>query len=100
MKKIHHIVLVKFPAHKFQRLADLMADLEKLRTRLPGFLSLCGGPYASPEGLNQGYTHGLLMTFADAATRDRYLTHPDHDKIKQAFLPDLEGVVAFDFEAD
>jgi hypothetical protein len=100
MKKVHHIVLVNFAPQKAGRMAELMADLEKLRKILPGFLSLCGGPYASPEGLNQGFTHGLLMTFADAATRDRYLSHPDHEKIKQSYLPDLEGVVAFDFEVD
>jgi hypothetical protein len=27
-------------------------------------------------------------------------TDPDHEKIKQAISPDVEGVVAFDFEAD
>src|SRR6266513_3170008 len=94
MKKIYHLVLVKFAPSKAHRMADLTVALENLRKLLPGFLSCTGGPYSSPEGLNQGYTHGFVMTFPDAATRDRYLTHPDHDKIKQAFLPDLEGVVA------
>jgi hypothetical protein len=100
MKKVYHLVLVKFPAAKAHRMAELKAALENLRKVLPGFLSCSGGPYSSPEGLNQGYTHGFVMTFADVETRDRYLTHPDHEKIKQAFLPDLEGVVAFDFEVD
>jgi hypothetical protein len=100
MKKIHHMVLVKFAAHKMQRAPELLAALQKLRQLMPGFLSLCGGPYSSPEGLNQGYTHGYLMTFVSAAARDQYLTHPEHDKLKAAFLPDLEGVVAFDFEVD
>ena len=100
MKKVHHMVLVKFPSAKFHRAGELLAALDTLRKQLPGFLVLCGGPYSSSEGLNQGYTHGYLMTFADSATRDRYLAHPEHEKIKQAFLPDLEGVVAFDFEVD
>lgn len=100
MKKIHHIVLVKFPARKVHRAAELLAALEDLRKQMPGFRALCGGPYSSPEGLNLGYTHGFLMTFTDAAARDQYLLHPDHEEIKQAFLPDLEGVVAFDFEVD
>ncbi len=97
MKKMHHIVLVKFSAQKAHRMPDLLAALDGLRQNLPGFLSLQGGPYASPEGLNQGYTHGFIMTFANAEARDHYLTHPEHEKVKQAFLPDLEGVVAFDF---
>jgi hypothetical protein len=100
MKKVYHLVLVKFPPAKAHRMAELAIALDNLRKILPGFLSCSGGTYSSPEGLNQGYTHGFVMTFADPATRDRYLTHPDHEKIKQAFLPDLEGVVAFDFEGD
>ena len=56
------------------------------------------GPYSSPEGLNRGSTHGCLMTFADAAARNSYLTHPDHEKVKEQFLPFVEEVVAFDFE--
>ena len=98
--KIYHLVLVKFPAAKHHRAAELIGALEGLRRHLPGFLSLTGGPYSSPEGLHQGYTHALVMTFRDAATRDRYLTHPEHEKIKQAFLPDVEGVIAFDFEGE
>jgi hypothetical protein len=95
---MYHLVLVKFAPAKAHRMGDLAAALETLRKRLPGFLSCTGGPYSSPEGLNQGYTHGFVMTFADAAARDHYLTHPEHEQLKAAFLPDLEAVVAFDFE--
>ena len=98
MKKMYHVVLLKFPAGKTHRAAEVFAALDGLRQRMPGYLSFTGGPYSSPEGLNQGYTHGCVMTFTDAAARDHYLNHPDHEKIKQTFLPDLEGVVAFDFE--
>jgi hypothetical protein len=42
------------------------------------------------------------MTFADAASRDAYLPHPEHDKVKQLIFPELDGgldgVVAFDWE--
>jgi hypothetical protein len=100
MTTIYHLVLLKFAPQKLDRVAPLFADLESLRKKIPGFLTITGGPYASPEGANQGYTHGIVMTFVDAATRDHYLTHPDHEKLKQAFLPDLEGVIAFDFEGD
>lgn len=95
---MYHIVLVKFKPAKAHRMTELFAALDGLRKLLPGFRSLQGGAYSSPEGLNQGYTHGFLMTFADAAARNHYLDHPEHEKVKQAFLPDLEGVVAFDFE--
>lgn len=100
VKKICHIVLVKFRADKMHRMPELLAALEALQKLMPGLLSIQGGPYSSPEGLNQGYTHGLVVTFANAAARDHYLVHPDHEKLKQAFLPDLEAVVAFDFEVN
>jgi hypothetical protein len=100
MKKIQHIVLLKFAPNKAYRMTDLMIALAELRRQMPGFLALSGGPYSSPEGLNQGFTHGVLMTFSDAGVRNQYLSHPDHETVKLSFLPDLEGVIAFDFEAD
>ena len=99
MRKVHHLVLLTFKAGTAAALAaDLFAALARLRDRLPGIEKYCGGPYASPEGLNQGYTHGFLMTFASAAARDAYLTHPEHERVKTDFLPAVEKVVAFDFE--
>ena len=61
MKKMHHVVLLKFAPQKSHRAADIFAALEELRQRLPGFLSFSGGPYSSPEGLNQGFTHGFVI---------------------------------------
>ncbi|HUR28216.1 MAG TPA: Dabb family protein, partial [Planctomycetota bacterium] len=62
------------------------------------------GAYASPEGMQRGYTHGFCMTFADAKSRDAYLPHPLHEKVKAEVLAILEGgidgVLAFDYEAD
>lgn len=100
MKKTYHVVLLKFPPKKADRADELFAALRDFCPKVPGFLSFTGGPYTSPEGLNQGYTHAFVMTFADAVARDRYLFHADHEAIKQTFLPDLEGVIAFDFEGE
>ncbi len=100
MKKVHHIVLVKFALEKAHLSDRLLADLEALRPNIPGFLTLTGGAEVSQEGLNNGYTHGLVMTFTDATTRDHYLTHPDHEKVKQWLLPEIEGILVFDFEGE
>jgi hypothetical protein len=97
MPKIHHIVLLKFKPGGEEKVQPLFAALDRLRSRLPGFLHFAGGPYASAEGLNQGFTHGCLMTFTDAVARDLYLGHPDHEKVKQEFLPFVADVIAFDF---
>src|SRR5688572_405926 len=69
MKKVYHVVLLKFPQAKTRRADELFAALREFCPKLPGFLAFTGGPYTSPEGLNQGYTHGFVMTFTDATAR-------------------------------
>jgi Stress responsive A/B Barrel Domain len=98
MPKVHHIVLLKFKPGADDKIAPLATALDGLRQRVAGFLSFSAGPYSSPEGLNHGFTYGCLMTFADAAARNSYLVHPDHEAVKQKFLPFVEDVIAFDFE--
>ena len=74
-----------------------------LKADIPGILSYSWGPYASPEGMQRGYTHGFCMTFTDAKSRDVYLPHPLHEKVKTQVLAILEGgiegVLAFDYAA-
>ena len=36
-----------------------------------------------PENKNLGFTHVYQMTFTDAAARDTYLPHPEHNKFGQ-----------------
>jgi hypothetical protein len=38
------------------------------------------------------------MTFDSVESRDAYLPHPEHERVKSAILPHVDGVVAFDFE--
>jgi hypothetical protein len=96
---VNHIVLLTFKLGHASQFQPLMKALAALRSKLPGMTGISGGPYDSPEGFNQGYTHGLIITFADAASRNQYLGHPDHEKVKADFLPLVEKVVAFDYTA-
>src|SRR5262249_52447418 len=97
---VHHLVVLKFkPDTRPAQIAELFAALERLPRVIPGIEYYAGGPYASREGLNRGFTHGFLMTFRDAAARDAYLAPPAHEQVKRDFLPGVEDVVAFDFEA-
>lgn len=100
---IMHMVLLKIrkdasPA-EIGRVFDALAAL---KTKIPGMLSFSGGPYSSPENFEKGYTHGFSMVFRDAQSRDVYLPHPEHEKVKAQVLPllqgGLEGAVAFDYE--
>ena len=100
---VDHIVLFRFrPDLPAGTLEALFQDLRGLMAEVPGITSFRGGAYSSPEGLNGGFTHGMVMTFVDASARDAYLPHPAHQRVVQRLLPLLrgglgEGVVAFDF---
>lgn len=95
MPRIKHCVLVKFASGTPQGTIDeFFADLRALVDTLPGIIDFTGGADCSLDGLAQGYTHGFVMTFADAATRDVYLPHPDHVAIIDRYSPKLEGGLA------
>jgi hypothetical protein len=100
MPIVQHMVLIRFKPETASAAIDAaFAQLRDLQTRIPGITYFAGGPYNSSEGLNAGYTHGFLMTFSDPAARDAYLSHPEHERVKQAVLPLVDAVIAFDFDA-
>lgn len=99
MPQIQHIVLLKLKpeviAEKTTELFRLLAELQQL---ISGMTYFAGGPYFSPEGLNQGYTHGFVMTFESVDARNAYLPHPEHERVKAVLLSCIDSVIAFDFE--
>ena len=99
MPQIKHMVILKFkPEVPQATIDDLFRQLAGLQDQIAGILDFSGGPYSSEEGLNGGYTHGFCMTFKDAAARDAYLPHPDHEVVKGNIIPNIDGVIAFDYE--
>ncbi len=100
MPQIQHIVLLKFkPEVTAEKIAELFALLAELQHLIPGITYYAGGANSSPEELNQGYTHGFMMTFENVAARDTYLPHPEHERVKDELLKCIDSVLAFDFEA-
>ncbi len=100
MPLMQHMVLLKFkPDVPAATIEKLFANLAELKTLIPGIRKFVGGPYSSHEGLNKGFTHGFLMEFDNAAARDVYLPHPEHERVKAAIIPHIDDVVAFDFES-
>jgi Stress responsive A/B Barrel Domain len=102
MPTVKHVALLRFkPQTPTAKIKEIFSALDDLRHKIPGLLDFSGGPYSSQEGLNQGFTHGFIMTFADAASRDAYLPHPDHEAVKEQIVPWLDGglagVIAFDW---
>ncbi len=100
---IVHMVLFKVrPDVSAERLERVFRAIGDLRGAIPGILDYSYGAYASPEGLQRGYTHGFCMTFESPAARDAYLPHPRHEEVKGQVLEVLaggiDGVLAFDYE--
>lgn len=77
---------------------ESFAALVDLKNKISGLISVEHGPYKSSEGLNDGFTHGFIMTFETAQQRDDYLPHPDHLKVVDLVQPRLERLVVFDFD--
>ena len=100
---VFHTVLFKFKkGTSNDAIAKVMKSIGDLKSVVPGMTSFKWGPYSSAEGLNRGFGHGFVMTFDNAKSRDTYLTHPAHEKVKAEGLKiidgGVEGVLAFDFE--
>jgi hypothetical protein len=99
---ITHMVLLRIRKDAARKDVDrIFTELALLQRKIPGLLSFSGGPYSSPEGMQKGFTHGFCMTFTDAAARDVYLPHPEHERVKaqvfQVLDGGVDGVVAFDY---
>ncbi len=73
------------------------SELMKMVGVVPGLVSMEHGPYKSAEGLNDGFTHGFIMTFDTEESRDNYLPHPFHLERVELIQPKLERLVVFDF---
>lgn len=103
MPQFKHIVLLRFaPTTARDEIAAIFEALDELQHQIPGIVDITSGPYESAEGLNQGFTHAFIVTFAEVEYRDAYLEHPKHEIVKQMIVEQLGGnlsnVVAFDFK--
>lgn len=100
MPLIQHIAILKFkPEVTNDKIQYLFNQLEELKQLIPGITYFSGGAYSSHEGLNQGFSHGFLMTFESEEARDNYLPHPEHERVKAEILPCINDIIVFDFEA-
>jgi hypothetical protein len=91
-------LFIKFKAGahtgKIQMVKDLFLAVPH---KIPGVSGVEWGVNDSPEGKNAGYTHVVLMTFADEAGRQNYLPHPEHEALKLVFGPLLDDIIVLDY---
>ena len=86
---IRHAVFCRFKAGTDTD--AIFAALKGLQQKIPGILAITCGSDNSPEGFQKGFTHGFTVDFTDAAARDAYLPHPEHQKVGAMVVAALEG---------
>ncbi|HEH9425160.1 TPA: Dabb family protein [Aeromonas sobria] len=95
---IRHILLITFKPDALPAdIAAVRAAFLTIPAKVSGVTAVEWGENDSPEGRDDGFTHSVLMTFADEAARQRYLPHPDHDALKAIFRPVLERIIVLDY---
>lgn len=98
MPQVKHYGCFEFKTEISEKqIAECFATMAEMVGKIPGMLDFNHGPYDSAEGLNDGFTHGFIMTFESPEARDQYLPHPVHEQVKDFVVPKLERVVVFDF---
>lgn len=96
-----HVVLFKFKdssseeeVQKIEKAFAALKDVEALK-----ILDYEWGTNVSPEGLNDGFTHCFLVTFANKADLEAYLPHKAHQDFVSMLKPHLEKVLVVDYVA-
>ncbi len=102
---IRHCVFVKFKGSaSVDERAAIYDELRALKGKVDGLLAASFGQNVSPEGLGQGFADGFTIDFRNAAARDAYLIHPDHQAAGKKLVEMLEdgtgGLIVFDIEVD
>lgn len=98
MPQVKHYGCFEFhPGTSQDQIDTCFSTMAAMVGQIPGLLDFHHGPYDSAEGLNDGYTHGFIMTFTSPEARDAYLPHPHHEEVKAIVIPHLARVVVFDF---
>lgn len=95
---IRHVVHFKFKADADKVLvAKVVTEFAALKGKIAAVEALEYGTNVSPEKHDKGFTHCWIATFKDAAARDAYLIHPDHQAFVALLKPVLEDALVFDF---
>ena len=95
---LRHVVCFKFKdtakASEVDVVVKAFAALEKKIAVIKEFEM---GTNNSPEGLDKGFTHCFVVTFANEQGRKEYLPHPEHKKFVELLKPILDDVFVIDY---
>ena len=95
---IRHVLFVRFRSDaSASSIEQVQTAFKEISSKIEGITGVEWGLNNSPENLNKGYTHCIMMTFIDENARDHYLPHPEHNILKEIFGAILEDIVVLDY---
>ena len=95
-----HVVFFKFKDSATpEQVQALENDFGQLVKKVDTVEAFEWGTNVSPEGLNDGFTHCFLVTFANKAGLEAYLPHPEHEAFVARLKPLLDKVCVLDYVA-
>ena len=92
------MLFVKFKKRVLQ--SDIIrarSEFSEIQNKIEGISGFEWGENTSPEGYSDEFTHCIQIIFANEEARNRYLPHPDHEKLKSTLLPILEKIIVIDY---
>ncbi len=97
-KVLRHAVFFSFKETASEEDIKGVSDaFAALPTKIPEIIDFQWGTNNSPEGLDDGFTHCFLLTFADEAGREVYLPHEAHKAFGDVLRPHMDDVFVIDY---
>ena len=95
---IRHLLFVKFKKGVLRSdIVRARSEFSEIQNKIDGISGFEWGENTSPEGYSDEFTHCIQIIFANEEARNRYLPHPDHEKLKSTLLPILEKIIVIDY---
>ena len=96
---VRHVVAFKFKSGADEALIrNAEKDFAALKGKISVIKSIEWGTNISPEGLNKGFTHCWIVSFANEADRDTYIAHAAHKDFVKTLGPIMEEAFVLDFK--
>ncbi len=95
---LRHAVFFKFKAGVGEdEIAAIVKAFGELPEKIEAIRSFDWGENISKSGMDDGYTHCFLLTFADEAGRAEYLPHPAHKEFVKLLSGKIETPFVLDY---
>lgn len=97
--QLRHIVMVQFKQTTTpEQVREIEKEFGALENKIETIIDYEWGLASTAErGLDQGFTHCFVVTFADKAGLEVYLPHEAHQAFVTLFKPQIEKLLVFDY---